>query len=360
VERAKPPVVGAYRAFYPAAALYGALMLPASVLALTGVASGPAAVAAPPGHAREMLFGFALAVVAGNQLGALTIRRLVAVLALWGAARAAFFVAPASAAAAVLNAAFAVALALHVAPRLFRSAKKWRNRALPVVLTALCVLAAASAAGPAAGYAAVALFALLMLFMGGRMLAPAIAGQLQRQGERLDARVQPRIEAALIVACAVAVAALAGPGLGTVAAAALAAAGVLAAIRLVRWRLWAVRGRPDFVCLAAGYAWLSAGLLAFGASLAAGRHQGAALHLITVGALGTLTFNVMAMSWLRQLRRPPERSRAIVSGTALLAAATVLRVLGGFHAGPWLVLAAACWSAAYLVLLVLFLRARPG
>src|SRR5688572_27653917 len=47
------------RFFYPAAALYAAAGLPWSVFFLRS----------PLDHAHEMLFGYALAVVAGNQLG---------------------------------------------------------------------------------------------------------------------------------------------------------------------------------------------------------------------------------------------------------------------------------------------------
>jgi uncharacterized protein involved in response to NO len=359
VERARHPRIAAYRAFYPAAALYGALALPASILAMTGALGGPIAVASPAGHAQEMLFGFALAVVAGNQLGLLGTRRLAALVALWAAARAAFLLAPASVAAGILNAAFAAVLGLHLVPHLFGAAKKWRNRALPFVLAALCLLAAAS---PHALYPAVALFALLMLFMGGRLLAPAIAGALRQEDEPLAARVQPRLEGASIIACLAAAGGLLGADSPLLPAAALATAGVLTAVRMARWRLWALRGRPDLLCLAIGYAWLALGLAALGAALAAGRYESAALHVITVGALGTLTFNVMARTWLLKARRPPERAAALLWGTAMLGGAALLRVLAGVLAGflgePWMLgAAAACWSAAYLLLLWLF---RPA
>jgi uncharacterized protein involved in response to NO len=304
----------------------------------------------PRAHAHEMLLGFALAVVAGNQLGVASPRRMAAMLVAWAAARAAFLAAPASLLAAALNAAFAALLALHVAPRLFGSAKKLRNQALPLVLTALCAAAAAwHFTGGKLVYPTVALFALLMLFMGGRIVAPAVAGQLYRQGERLDARVQPRLEAVLIVAGFAAAGTLAA-GAAKPAAAALATAGAVAALRLARWRLWRLKGRPDLVCLAAGYAWLALGLAAFGAALWAGRHQSAALHLITVGALGTLTLNVMAQAWLLKARRDPSRVPGIVAATVLMALATVFRMVS------FLELAAGCWTAAFVMLLAIFWR----
>ena len=356
-------VLPAHKAFYPAAALYAALALPVSVLAMTGHPGALAALADPMGHAHEMLLGFALAVVAGNQLGVVGGRRVAVLLALWLAARVAFLASPAGLAAGTLNAAFAGGLALHVAPRLFGSAKKLRNQALPAVLAALCVAGASWPLARRAGLshelllATVMLFALLMLFMGGRIIAPAVAGQLHRQGERLDARVQPRLEAALLISGGVALLSIGIFETGTLDAAAMAACGLLAAMRMARWRLWALRGRADLLCLAAGHGWLAAGLLALAVSLVLKRHETAAVHLITVGALGTLTFNVMAMSWLLKAHRAPGGSPPVVHGTVLIAAATLCRVIGAFQSQAWLLAAAGCWAAAYAVLLALFWRA---
>ena len=291
----------------------------------------------PQWHPQEMLFGFALAVVAGNQLGAAPAARVRLLFVLWLAARVAVLSLPAAPVGAIANGAFALALAAQAAARPLRAAKKWRNRALPAIVVGLCVAAAALQVR-----LAVLLFAALMLFMGGRIIAPMVAGQLERQQVRLGPRVQPRLEGALIVAMAVSL--LWTPF--------CAVAGAIAAVRLARWRLWALRGRPDLFCLASGYAWLALGLLAYGAASAFGRHELRALHLITAGAIGTLTFNVMALSWLRQRRRDPAREPLIVAGTILIATATLLRAGFAYYAG-----AAACWSTAYVLLLVIFVRA---
>lgn len=314
--------------FYPAASLYAAIVLPLSVFWL------------PQWHPREMLFGFALAVVAGNQLGAAPAARVRLVFGLWLAARFAVLAIPWTGISAVANGVFALALAAQAAPRPLRAAKKWRNRALPAIVVGLCIAAAALEVR-----LAVLLFAMLMLFMGGRIIAPLVGGQLERQGVRLDARVQPRLEGALILVMAASL--LLAP--------LTVAAGALAAVRMARWRLWLLRGRRDLLCLACGYAWLALGLVAFGVASALGRGETRVVHLITVGALGTLTFNVMAQSRLLRLRRDAAREGLIVAGTALLAAATVLRAGFAWYAG-----AAACWSAAYVLLLVILLRSRRG
>ena len=361
--------------FFPMATAYAIFVLPASVFAMRGITGALPALASTTGHAHEMLFGFALAVVAGNQLGPMAMPRLVVLAGLWVIARAAFLCAPQSITAAAANIAFAALLAAQLAPRLLGAAKKWRNQALPLVLVAICIGGITFQFARHAGFAgaehtvpivAVLLLALLMLFMGGRIIAPTVAGQFYRQGDKLDARVQPRIEGGLIIAMAVAIAAslcASWPPFAMLAAAATTVAGALATVRLLRWRLWTLRGRPDLLCLAAGYGWLAIGLLLYSAALAAGRYQTAALHIITVGALGTLTLNVMAMTWTLKARQDPSRDRVRVGATVLVGVAALARVLAGlalFDAQSLLVIAAAAWSSAFALLLVLLVRLRAS
>jgi uncharacterized protein involved in response to NO len=370
--------------FFPVAAAYAALVLLASVASMTGVIAMFPGLATPAGHAHEMLFGFALAVVAGNQLGLRTRSLLVLLMALWAIARVAYLFAPQSGLATLANIMFPAWLARHLAPRLLGSAKKWRNRALPVILLAICasavvvaLMAARFTREPAVDphrvlRVAVALFALLLLFMGGRIIAPTVAGQLQRQGTAMPARVQPRIEGALIVLMIVATIALAwSPASGDdvrwmsrVAGAALIAAGALAAVRLVRWQLWALRGRSDLWCLAAGYAWLALGLVLLGMAecglVLGSRNETAALHVVTIGSLGTLTLNVMSMTALSRARGASAALRWLpVAGTLLLAATVVLRLSAG-SVGDYramLLTAAFFWAVAFALLFVLLVRA---
>lgn len=197
----------------------------------------------------QMPFGIGLAVVAGNQLDPMAMSRLALLVGHWVLARAAFLSAPQSMTVAAAKIAFAALLATQLAPRLFGAAKKLRNQALPLVLTPICVSSIAFQLAQHAGFAAaghtilivaVLLFSLLMLFMGGRLIAPTVTDQFYRQGGRLDARVQPRIEAGLIVAMAVAAAAAAfwdRPLGATSVAIATLAAGSLAAMRLLHWTL---------------------------------------------------------------------------------------------------------------------------
>jgi uncharacterized protein involved in response to NO len=364
-------LIAGHAIFFPAAAVYAVFVLPASLPAMLGVGSLFPGLAVPAGHAHEMLFGFALAVVAGNQLGPMPVARIGLLVALWASARVAFLLIPQTAASAAANIAFALLLAVHIAPRLLSAAKKLRNQALPLVLVAICASSVAfelaSWAGSATGggripIVAVVLFAMLMLFMGGRIIAPLVAGEFHRQGRKLEARVQPRIESALLVTMTIAVAASVSAtrlSLVMLAAVAMTVAGLLAAARMIRWRLWALRGRSDLLCLASGYGWLALGLLLYSAALLTDRYEIAALHVITVGSLGTLTLNVMSTTWALKARIDPSHSRAMVWATVLIGAATLARALASLGVDDraiWLVLASFCWSTAFGLLLIRLAR----
>src|SRR5690606_16466812 len=101
----------------------------------------------------------------------------------------------------------------------------------------------------------------LMFFMGGRMIAPAVAGHLTKQGRTLEARVQPQLEGLVLITLAIILvlnlvpqewARRASGGL-------LLAIALLTLVRLLRWQIWHCLDRPDLLGLALGYLWLVAG-----------------------------------------------------------------------------------------------------
>lgn len=344
--------------FFPVAAAYGALIPLLSLAAMTGVLPGIPALATSLGHAHEMLFGYALAVVTGYVTGPLPRWRLWGMLCLWLLARGLYLGAHETAASGVANALFALLLAVQAAPRFATRARKWRNQALAPLLVALAAMGVVTevlhhlntADGQrVAVLEAILMLSLLMLFMGGRIIAPAAAGQIQRQGGELEARVQPRLEAVLILAMTAAV--ILTPWLPALAAAGLLVASLAAAVRLWRWRLWSCRRRPDLWGLGVGYAWLAAGLLLLAGGVPGGLNPMAGIHAITVGALGTLTLGVMTRTRLQWAKRDPARSKVILLGSLLVSAAAVLRLLAtlpGLAAPALLWGAASMWTLAFL------------
>ncbi|HYW05276.1 MAG TPA: NnrS family protein [Gammaproteobacteria bacterium] len=360
----------AARVLFPAAAAYAAVAVPAGLAGMRHSAWRVPGLSTPAGHAHEMLFGFALAVVAGFLVRRTGGARVGALGGLWLLARITWLAAPGSLLAAGTNGAFAALVAALAAPGLLRGAKKLRNRAFPLALIALCVAEggfqyAAVIHDPLlqrrVAVETVLLLAVMMAFMGGRIIAPAAAGHVQRRGAVLRARVQPRVEALLLLALAAALATLPLPGLSPVAGALLALAGTVAAVRLARWRPWLWAERRDLLALATGYAWLAAGLVATGVAVAldAAGVELIALHLITVGALGTLTLSVMGRSRLQRAKRSPPWTPALSEAVLLLALATGARVAGGLRPGlpahlVWT--AALLWLAAFALLVRELLR----
>ncbi|HBV21983.1 MAG TPA: NnrS family protein, partial [Nitrosomonas sp.] len=265
------------------------------------------------------------------------------------------------------NAVFAMLLARQLLPRLW-VAKKWRNRVLAPLLGLICMLSITISLISQFGHyeitryllgESVQLFALLMLFMGGRMLAPAIAGEFYRQGMELQARVQPRVEAGLIVTIIAAV--ILTPVSTPVSGILLIISGMLAAIRLFRWQLWHCLARPDLICLGIGYAWLALGLVMLGsAKLSEHIHLNTAIHAITVGALGTLACNVLIRVSLLHVKQYPSRIAHIVVITACMTVAAILRISADFSLYREILLAvsATVWSISFFLVFVILLGCR--
>ena len=357
------------RFFFPAAAGYGAIAVPLSVYSMYGGAWAVPGLSTPPGHAHELFFGYALAVVAGFLINRMPRRALVLFALLWLSARISWLVLPGSILAFTTNAGFAVAVAAIAAPRFMKGAKKWRNKLTGPIVIAICVAAVTfQAAGvPAPDWIrylalqqSVLLFALLMVFFGGRLIAPAAAGAIQAAGGQLEARVQPRVEGALLVLLILAVAIAFMPQARPVSGMLLMAAGLLTTVRLLRWRLWQCRARVDLLCLGTGYAWLAVGLVMIGASwsLDGVAGQRVATHAITVGALGILTTTIMIRVRLLHAKRYPAVAWPFPALTALIFLAALFRLVGDGNPAA-LMMAAAFWSLALLLLLGVLLYFSP-
>ena len=365
MKQVKQQAIWAHQIFFPAACLYAAIAVPLSVFAMTSGSGWPQALIGQ-GHGFEMLFGFALAVVAGYTLGPTEPRWLAGLFSVWLAARIIQFIAPFSLAALLLSALFGIMLAWRIVPR-FMAAKKWRNRVLMPLLGGLCVLPASYLVlrqfdipldARLVLYETVLFLSLLMAFMGGRVIAPAIAGELHKQGYNLKARVQPRVEAVLILLLIVAAPALAIPGGAVVAGTMAVLAGILIFFRMLRWQPWRCRARADIIGLCIGYAWLSLGLGLFGIAIAMGWQLTVALHVITIGALGTLTSAIMSRTHYQRRQRTPPPDALVVWMLATIAIATLARVAANSgiasNSITLLWIAACAWALCFGTLAWLF------
>ncbi len=359
----------AFWLFFPAAAFWAALVVPLSLFAvLSGTGWPPGLIGA--GHGHELVFGFALALIAGYTLGPQPWRILGPLFGLWLAARVSWLLAPDWLVSQLLSPAFALLLARYVVPR-FQAAKKWRNKVAGPLILVLCLMALvyflvrAGLPFPDTRiilHTAIIGLLLLMTFMGGRIIAPAVAGTLEKKGISLEARVQPLIEGWLLAILPLAMVCILFTATEKLAGLLLLAASLLIIVRVARWKLWHCTDRPDLLVLAIGYLWLAAGAAVTGVHLVTGHALLPALHLIAVGALGTLSCSVMLrLAWQRACRRFPPAWQVLVIAV-LIALASVGRYLAGplpFSQPGLLWLAASAWTLTFLGVFVQLLRLYP-
>lgn len=372
----------AFTVFFPLAATLAAIIIPLSVWAgltnnswLPGLRS--------TGHGYELIFGFALALVAGYTLGTQPTRTLYLLATLWVLARISHAFFPHNALALIPPAAFTVWLASLVVPR-FKAAKQWRNKITGPLILTICLIPVAwllltlawrfsPNIAKSAGlnqlrllHGGVICLLLLMTFIGGRIIAPGAATTLGKLGIELKARLQPRIEAALIILLGMAIFPLLLPWVPDPLSyrwsgiALIITAGLLL-IRVLRWQLWRCHMRPDLVAFGIGYVWLAAGAFVTGATFLQLQPPGAALHLITIGGLGTLSTGVMLRLYFQRSIKSPPAATWVWLTSGLIAIATVARFISGTHpfTHPQLIsLSALCWSLTYLLLAVQMLRLR--
>ena len=314
-------------------------------------------------HGHEMLFGYALAVIAGF-LATRASRAITWVLAgTWLAARIAAATGSGPIA-LIAGMSFPVVVFIVAAPPLLAGAKRRENRILPAILTALLGADAAWWAGkvwfgPAVQthvlLAAINLIALLLLLIGGRALRAAAGGHLERQGIARQDYMQRRYElplaaidggAALADTCA----------LETVAGILCLGAAMLALVRVLPWQLHRTLSVPQLWALALGYLWLVPGLALKGiAQLVGNLPVTGMLHGIGIGALGTLTLVMMARTATLRARKPIADFGDIGVAALLVSAAALSRLLACCVPAAQqelLWLAAASWSGAFLILLV--------
>jgi uncharacterized protein involved in response to NO len=367
--RSQASIVHAFHWFFPLAALYAAL----AVLVWLGGLSGMLSLPPDPTlwHGHEMLYGFAVAVIAGFVLTAVAnwtgLRpagpTLLALLCgLWLAGRLAalgqFHGALSPALAGLVDSLFLPALAAVMTRVLVRS-RNLRNAMFIPFLWGLALLNLGYHALVAQGGMVEArliltftsyLVAFLLVFMGGRVI-PFFSGRRCQY----QPRQWPWLNWLSTLSALAAAAALTWLP-GTAVAAGLAALAALStAARLAAWQSPRIWSEPMLWILHLGYAWLA---LAF--ALAAAVHAGALawpmsapMHALMSGALGCLALGMMTRVALGHSGRPIVASRAMIGAFVLVTAAGLAR-LGSYMDWPGggltgLAVSAILWALAYSV-----------
>jgi len=316
-------------------------------------------------HAHEMLFGYTVAVVAGFLLTAVRAwtnqptasgAPLMLLAALWVAGRI-LVLTPNAVAAAWVNAAFPVAVAVAIAVPLARSANR-RNYFFAglLVLMGGAVLAfhlanqGAVSLPPRLGLLAgldIVLF--VMAVMGGRVVPMftnnGVPGTNARRTPATERLALGSVLALLAADLAQAPAAVIG-------VVALAAA-VAHAARLWLWQPWRTVRTPLVWVLHAAYAWIVVHLALRALSAAGLVGESLALHALTLGAIGGLTIGMMTRTARGHTGRPLRADRFEIAAYGLVMAAAVVRVAGGIivpqaHVAT-VVGSAVLWSAAFAI-----------
>jgi len=367
---ATPLWASGFRPFFLLGAGYGAALMFAWALALAAPDAAPwPAFAARSWHAREMLFGFAVSIVAGVVLTALPSWAgtdevhgfpLALLTALWVAGRAGVWLASASgiASIALVELLFIPALFTVVAPRLLRVTNRRYLLLLPVLAALFAAQLASHGVIDSSGTrgmqltARAAVYAIVVLYvLVGGLFTPVFTGNVLRQyGRGEQAAFVPALEA-VAVALVVALAALdlGGAADAWVGAAALACT-LVHGWRVARWRGW--RAIEDRIALAMnlGFAWLVAAFALRAAAALGGLVPADAwVHAFTVGSLGMMMIGLMTRVVLRHTGRALGVSPLIVVAGATMFAAALLRLAASVHGlgNATVALSALLWALAF-------------
>lgn len=372
-----------FRPFFLLALGYGPLLIAAWLASLHGLWP-PTALPAGLWHGHEMIFGFAMAVIVGIALTALPGwagtpeihgNRLVVLVILWLAGRAAFHLAPHLPALlpAVIDNLLLPVLIAFLAPQLLRATNPLYLLLLPI-LAALWVAniafyASHADADPtrAAGALHAALYAIIVLFVlkGGILTQVFTGNALRARGRGTQASFRIDLETVATVAVVgLAIADLGGAPRTLSGGLALLCV-LVHAWRMARWQGWRVIDDPLVLLMQSGFLWL---ILAF--ALKAAADLGGVIpantwiHAFTVGALGLMMLSLVSRVGLRHTGRPLALPASIRAAALLMLAAALLRQavdLAGLGMRP-ITLAALLWGAAILVPLWRFgpLLLRPS
>lgn len=372
---AHPLFLCGFRPFYLATAAYALLLLAAWSAMLSGVLPMPTVPGGPVAwHVHELLYGFAMASVAGFLLTAVPEftgcaivdrRRLLYLSLLWLAGRVAYWLSGSLGIwpAAVLNLAFAAWLMVLFAPPV------WRDPGRPHLsfLFALAALAVAQAgvyfgADPMAWlYAATGLLMILIVIAMSRISMRIINGMLEGEGVAgVDYLARPprRNLAMFAIGLFTAVEFIA-PGNSITGWLALAAAAAVFNL-LNDWHIgrhlfnrWIFMLYLVYWQMAMGYALIGAAILAGWPMVSAGR------HLLLAGALSLAIFAVMAVAGRIHAGHWLDRRRWVPLAAGLIVAAALMRALATLpalaeRANPLMAVSALAWMAAFALFLVYF------
>lgn len=351
-----------FRPFYLAASVFAALSVPLWIVQYAGWLPTPY-VRGSLLHGHEMLFGYTMAVIAGFLFTAVrnwtgrptpTGAALAGFVALWIAGRLLALTRWDGAAAAV-NAAFPVAVAIALAVPLARSGNR-RNFffvalmlgfAGAIVLMRLAHADILRVPEQVGLRAALDLVLFVLVVMGGRVIPMFTNNGIPGTRATRSPWVERVALGSVLALLAVDVLQASAYIVATVSIVGACAH----AIRLALWQPWRTWRTPLVWVLHAAYAWIVVHLAL--RALAAFDVVGVPVadHALTIGAIGGMTIGMMTRTARGHTGRPLAADGYEVACYALVQAAALVRVAGPFvlpqaYLGT-VIVSGACWSLAF-------------
>ena len=361
-----------FRPFFFLAAVWAVLSLPLWLHQLYGDITLRTLFSPLDWHVHEMLFGYVAAAVAGflltaipNWTGRLPVNgwSLAGLVALWIAGRVAilFSAKIGGAFAALIDILFLFTLAV-VAIREIIAGRNWRNLRVIVVLGALVfgdvVFHAEVLIYGAANYGtriALSAVVLLISIVGGRIVPSFTNNWLVRNNPgRLPVSFS-RYDIFTIVAGAISLLAWIAVPTNQISGGLLLFAGLLHAIRVVRWAGDRTISDGLVLILHIAYAFLPLGFLLLGlGTFTPAIPTTAGIHAWTVGAIGLMTVAVMTRATLGHTGQSL-KGLATQAIYGLIFLSAVLRITAAFFSSLVLIEAAAvCWLLGFALFVIAF------
>jgi len=364
----------AFRPFFLLGTAFAVISMLLWLALLHGVGWQPEMADPAAWHAHEMLFGFAGAAIAGFLLTAVatwtgrppvTGSMLGTLVVAWIAGRVAMAAGQGwpDLAVAIIDLAFPMLLA-GLAMREIVGGGSRRNFGIVAVMTGFAVLDGVFHLGRSGVWPGAERVALFLTAHGILVLITVIAGRivplfttnwLRPRGAARLPRSRAWLESMIIpVAVLTGIAdSVAAPAM-VVAVLSISLA-ILHAFRLSAWQGWSTTAEPLVLILHIAYAWLPIGFLLLGlVALGLPVPRSAALHALTMGAVGTMILAVATRVALGHTGRPLTASPLTVAAYVALNAGVLVRVLSPLVPESYLALidaAAVGWIAAFSLFL---------
>jgi uncharacterized protein involved in response to NO len=333
------PLLGlGFRPFYLLAGAFAVLAVPVWIAQYAGWLGSGSYLSGSLWHAHEMIFGYALAVIAGFLLTAVRVwtnratptgATLGAMAALWLAGRL-LVLTPYAIPAMWVDAAFPLAVAVAIALPLKASGNR-RNYFFVLLLAAMsaanfafhfAVHGVAEIAAKRGLQIGLDLILFIMAVIGGRVIPMFTNNAIPGAQARRSPLLEKLSLISLIALLAGDLVALSGPSLAAVALLAAVAHG----LRLIMWRSWLTSSRPIVWILHVAYAWIVVHLLLRTLAVVDVVPAQLAIHALTIGAIGGLTLGMMTRTARGHTGYPLQADRADVICYILIQFSAITRV----------------------------------